>query len=28
MFNIMFTAWPVACYSINELDIYPKSYDP
>lgn len=23
----MFTAWPVACYSINELDIYPSSYD-
>jgi hypothetical protein len=23
----MFTAWPIACFAINEVDVYPSSFD-
>ena len=27
LFNMMFTAWPIACYAVNEIDFYPSSFD-
>jgi hypothetical protein len=25
-FNMMFTAWPIACFAVNEIDVYPSSF--